>query len=450
MAASILVVDDEPSIRKVLATQLRRDGHDVRAAASGEEALDSLSEASADVVITDLKMPGIDGLALLDAINEHHAGTPVILITAFGTVNDAVEALKRGAYDFIAKPFDLEELRHTVQKAIGASARAGRALTATGDAELLGRSEAMQKVWAVVDRVASSPATVLIMGESGTGKEVVARELHRRSSRSSAPFIQVHCGAIPEALFEQELFGSERDTPDGPLRKPGRVELADGGTLFLDEVEALPRDLQVKLLGVLQHGTFEAVGGRVIRVNVRVVAAADTDLRTRVADGAFREDLYYRLNVIPLQLAPLRQRADDLPELVRHLIGRFNERLGTQISGIHDDALALLAQHAWPGNLRELENVLERSVLLAEGELLGVRDLSNFRARHEEPPPDIRDGEDLSLKDYLRVHTERLERHRLRRALSAEEGNVTRAARRLGISRRSLQTKMKEYGLRER
>jgi DNA-binding NtrC family response regulator len=452
MGDTVLVVDDELSIRRVMAAQLGRRGYDVLQAPSGEDALATLSAQSVQVVVTDLRMSGMDGLELLDEIRRTHPAVPVILVTAYGTVDVAVEALKRGAFDFITKPFDQDDLLAAVEKAAATALRnetqLGTSLQASP--ELLGNSVAMRAVWKVIQRVAPSPSSVLVTGESGTGKELVARALHQLSGRAEAPFIQVSCGAIPERLFEVELFGRE-SIPGSSHAKPGRFELADGGTLFLDEVGALPRDMQVKVLHVLQGRPFERVGGTApVSVDVRVVAATDIDLGRLVRDGGFREDLYYRLGVIPLRLAPLRERKEDLPALVDHFIGLFNERLGTTVTGMADDALDALQRHGWPGNLRELENLLERAMLLADGEELALSDLAGFRAEEDPLTPDARAHEDLDLKSYLRIHTERLERHRIRHALRVEEGNVTRAARRLGISRRSLQTKMKEYGLRDR
>ena len=299
-----------------------------------------------------------------------------------------------------------------------------------------------------------NPTTVLIQGESGTGKELVARALHEQSGRADKPFIQVNCGAIPENLFESELFGYERGAFTGAVTsKPGRFELADGGTMMLDEVRELPRDMQVKLLRVLQEGAFERVGGLDLKsVDVRVVAATNVDLAQEVSDERFREDLYYRLNVILIQIPPLRERLDDIPLLVEHFLRKFNERLGRGIRGVGPEGLAALMAHAWPGNVRELENVIERAVLLAEGDEIGISELSHVGGAAQmgsESATIVSDFEELDLKEYVRMHTVQIERARIQRALEAEDGNVTRAAKRLGISRKSLQIKMKEYGLRD-
>lgn len=445
-------MDDELSIRKVLGAQLRKQGHEVLSAADGQAAVQLLSAEPVDAVITDLKMPGMDGLSLLRWVQDAIPGLPVILITAHGTVDVAVEALKRGAYDFITKPFDQDELRDTLDKALATRKRSAQdAVSPPQDADLIGSNPAMRRAWAVIERIAPSTATVLVTGEPGTGKAFVAKAIHRRSDRADGPFISIACSAIPERLFEAELFGYEPGALQGPVtQRPGRVELAHGGTLFLDEVGALPKDLQVRLLRVLRDGAIDRIGGtQSIPVDVRVVAASDEDLTKLVRDGRLREDLYYRLNVIPIQLAPLRERREDLPTLVQHFLTRFRERFGTPARTLADDALSALQRHGWPGNLRELENLLERAALLADGPVLHASDLAGFQPSPAESAPDAREGEDLDLKDYLRLHTARLERYRIRRALEADEGNVTRAAKRLGISRRSLQTKMKDYGLRE-
>jgi two-component system response regulator AtoC len=452
MRKHILIVDDEPSIRKVLGAHLRRDGYDVTAAASGVEAIETLQEEGADLVITDLRMPGMDGLELLRWVKQSYPGLPVIMLTAHGTVDSAVEALKRGAQDYLTKPFDQDELRLVILKALAQEEKSRRSLKseeAPRDA-IVGDTPTMRAVFALVDKVAASPSTVLITGESGTGKELVARAIHAASPRRDAPFVTLNCGAIPENLFESELFGHERGAFTGAVTsKPGRFEIADGGTLFLDEIAELPKDLQVKLLRVLQDQTFERVGGlKTIKVDVRLVAATNSDLRQAVTSGAFREDLYYRLNVVPVALPPLRERVDDIPLLVHHFLQKFNRRLDKHVQGVEPAALAALKAARWPGNIRELENVVERAVLLSDGGSLDVDDFPGILDGGAGAPVDEASDE-LGLKEYVRVHTARLERARIKKALQAEEGNVTRASRLLGISRKSLQTKMKEYGLRE-
>ena len=322
---------------------------------------------------------------------------------------------------------------------------------AAGRFKIIGQTARMHKIYALIEKVARSPTTALITGESGTGKELVARALHEHSERANAPFIQVNCGAIPESLFESELFGHEKGAFTGAVAaKPGKFELADGGTLFLDEVGELPKDMQVKLLRVLQDGQFERVGGvRSMSVDVRLVAATNRVLETEVKEGRFREDLFYRLNVIPIQIPPLRERADDIPLLVEHFISKFNKRLKTEVEGVSPDALAALLAHNWPGNIRELENLIERSVLLTEDTILTMGDLPGLTpsnlGRVEAPP----DADEMGLKEYVRVYTTKLERARIQRVLEEEDSNVTRASKKLGISRKSLQMKMKDYGLRD-
>jgi two-component system response regulator AtoC len=453
MTKNILIVDDEPSIRMVLRAHLERSGYAVTAAQNGAEAIALLSKEGFDLVVSDLRMPEVDGMALLAHCMEQLPGLPVILITAHGTVDSAVEALKLGAQDYITKPFDKDELLPVIEKALRTEEK-GRSVLhedPAGRYKIIGQTPNMHAIYSMIGKVARSPTTVLISGESGTGKELVARALHDSSNRSTAPFIQLNCGAIPESLFESELFGYEKGAFTGAASaKPGRFELADGGTLFLDEVGELPRDMQVKLLRVLQDGTFERVGGiRSMTVDVRLVAATNRDLVKEVKAGAFREDLFYRLNVIPMRLPPLRERSDDIPLLTEHFVAKFNKRLGTSIQEVTPGAMAALMAHHWPGNIRELENLIERSVLLCEGESITLVDLPGLvedgadMASVDEPPIE------MGLKEYVRVYTAKLERGRIQRVLEENSGNVTHAAKQLGISRKSLQLKMKDYGLRE-
>jgi DNA-binding NtrC family response regulator len=464
----ILVVDDEPNLRRVLSAQLERDGYDVHTAEDGEQALQILRDNHLDLVITDLRMPKIDGMELLRQAVAMDEDLPVVMITAHGTVDNAVEALKTGAFDYITKPFDQAEVRVIVKKALLTRNLAAREATRPGGAVpefrhgIIGRSSAIQELYSILDRVADTPTTVLVTGESGTGKELVARALHEGSSRRDRPFIKVNCAAIPHELIESELFGYEKGAFTGAAGpKPGRFELAAGGTLFLDEIGTIPVEMQVKLLRALQESEFERVGGiKTIRVDVRLVAATNTDLKKEIAAGHFREDLYYRLNVVPIRLAPLREREDDTLLLARHFIERSNSRLGKHVEGIEPEADRVLVQHPWPGNIRELENVIERAVLFCDGPKVRVRDLP-LEVRDDKlattpipaatapapsPAPVTGDG----LKQQVKAATSRLERELIVHALDQTRGNVTHAARLLKISRKGLQLKMKELGLRER
>ncbi|MFT4977149.1 MAG: two-component system response regulator AtoC [Myxococcota bacterium] len=457
MQGRILIVDDEPSIRKVLRAQLTRAGYSPATADDGSAAIARLEIEPFDLVISDLKMPGVGGMELLSYCKASLPGMPVILITAHGTVDSAVEAIKQGAHDYITKPFDQDELQAIILKALRVSAASSHQLheDAAGRFEIIGRTQAMRRIYQRIEKVADKPTTVLITGESGTGKELVASALHDNSSRVDQPFIRVNCGAIPESLFESELFGHEKGAFTGAATsRPGRFELADGGTLFLDEIGELPLAMQVKLLRVLQERTFERVGGvRSHTVDVRLVAATNRDLLQEVREGRFREDLYYRLSVIPIHVPPLRDRIDDIPLLVEHFMKKFNPRLDTCFSEVAPEVLAALMVHPWPGNIRELENLMERTMLLADPEatVLLPSDISEIEASLDgEEGPENTDGlSGLGLKEFVRVHTERLERAHIQRALEASNNNVTHAARRLGISRKSMQIKMRLYRLRD-
>jgi two-component system response regulator AtoC len=462
----ILVVDDEPNLRRVLSAQLSRDGYDVLTAEDGEQGLEMLRDHHIDLVITDLKMPRRDGMELLRAALELDAELPVVMITAHGTVDTAVEALKTGAFDYVTKPFDQNEVRTIVRKALATRALSARDVSRSvpGDSEyrwgIIGKSPGIQEVCTVLEKVADTPTTVLVTGESGTGKEVVARALHHGSSRRDKPFIKVNCAAIPKDLVESELFGYERGAFTGAVgSKPGRFELANGGTLFLDEIGSIPVEMQVKLLRALQESEFERVGGvKTLRVDVRVVAATNSDLKKEIGSGTFREDLYYRLNVVPIRLPPLREREGDVALLVQHFLDKFNDRLKKHIRGIETSALSVLQRHGWPGNIRELENVIERAVLFCDAELLREDDLSpevrspgtTPRATTPSEPSLTSDAGGDGLKQQVKAAMSRLERELIIKALDQTGGNVTHAARLLKISRKGLQLKMKELGLRER
>jgi DNA-binding NtrC family response regulator len=471
----ILVVDDETNLRRVLSAQLVRDGYDVHEAGDGADAISLLKEHHIDLVITDLKMPNVDGMELLRNALRDDPSRPVIMLTAFATIENAVEALKTGAFDFLTKPFDQNEVRQIVRKALRtrdlANADATRDISApaTKDGKtrfgIIGESPAILDVFTILERVADTPTTVLITGESGTGKELVARALHENSSRRDRPFIKVNCAAIPKDLMESELFGHEKGAFTSAVSsKPGRFELASGGTLFLDEIGEIPNEMQVKLLRVLQESEFERVGGiKTIHVDVRLIAATNRDLKREIAANAFREDLFYRLNVVPIVLPALRERRTDIPPLVHYFIQKFNTRLKKNLEGATQEALDRLSQYGWPGNIRELENVIERAVLFADGNRIRLEDLavelrdgpaSVDAGRGTPTPPAVTEGGATSpsdgLKEQVKAAMSRLERDLILRALLQTQHNVTHAARLLKISRKGLQLKMKELNLRER
>jgi two-component system response regulator AtoC len=463
----VLVADDELNMRRVLEAMLRREGYDVITAANGVEAMGGMgTKGGIHTVITDLKMPGLDGMGLLKRLSAEYPDVPVVMITAHGSVESAVEAVKLGAFDYLEKPFEQEQIRQVVAKAINTYALSRRDArpeepSGHGRFRLVGQSPAIRTIYGIVEKVANTPSTVLISGESGTGKELIARALHENSSRHAGPFIKINCAAIPKTLMESELFGYDKGAFTGAVgAKPGRFELAHGGTLFLDEIGEIPVEMQVKLLRVLQESEFERVGGiKTIKVDVRLVTATNRDLLAEVGAGAFREDLFYRLNVVPIHIPPLRERREDIPLLADHFIAKFNDRLKKEIAAITPEAVERLVAYQWPGNIRELENLMERTVLFCEGPEIRVSDLPPEVAGAAAPQPASAahaPGEDSlrpapeSLKEAVRAETERVERELIQRALDATGGNVTQAARKLKISRKSLQTKMKELGLREK
>jgi DNA-binding NtrC family response regulator len=461
--AKVLVIDDEANLRKVLAAMLRRDGFDVTVAENGEQGLAEFHKNGADIVVTDLVMPKVGGMEVLGTIRAANSDVPVIIITAHGTVDSAVDAIKAGAFDYITKPFDQVELSSVVAKAAKTNESARRSVRADlkARAAIIGDSPQIQEVYKIIDKVADTPSTVLITGESGTGKELIATALHGASSRRDKPFIKINCAAIPATLLESELFGYERGAFTGAVTsKPGRFELADEGTLFLDELGEIPVEMQVKLLRALQEGEFERVGGiKTTRVDVRLVAATNRDLQAEIEAGRFRKDLYYRLAVVPITLPALRERRSDIPMLARHFLDKYNRRLNKKIEGIADDALVLLQAYAWPGNIRELENLIERVLLFADGPFITAKDLpepvrggagvqAGAASPSSSPAMEVPVGE-VGLKDIVRMKAAELERDFIVKKLDETGGNVTRAARLLQISRKSLQTKMKEFGLRD-
>ncbi|WP_373045464.1 sigma-54-dependent transcriptional regulator [Vulgatibacter sp.] len=472
MSATILVVDDETNLRKVLAATLKREGYDVVQAQDGAEGVSLFDKGGIDVVVSDLVMPKLGGFEVLRHVQEKAPDVPVILITAHGTVDSAVSAIKTGAFDYVTKPFEQAELKQVIAKAVRTRdlGRSNLAGTLDGERRIIGQSPAIQEIYRIVEKVADTPSTVLITGESGTGKELVAQALHQGSSRRTKPLIKINCAAIPKDLMESELFGYERGAFTGAVTsKPGRFELADGGTLFLDEIGEIPIEMQVKLLRALQESEFERVGGvKTLKVDVRLVAATNRDLSREIQAGRFREDLFYRLNVVPISLPPLRDRRSDIPLLVEFFREKYNRKLNKRIERVEPAAMELLQAWNFPGNIRELENLLERAVLFADGSTVRAEDLPENLRRAAAPaaPPQAPGLQppvpvttpgpaaalpvlaEASMKDIVRGAAAALERDLIVRALEETGGNVTQAARKLKISRKSLQNKMKEFGLR--
>jgi two-component system response regulator AtoC len=448
----ILVVDDDEALRESLAMLLAAEGYEVVTAADANAAL-VLLEEPVDVVLCDVRMPGRDGLELLPELIRRLPGAPVLLMSAYGSGDLAVEALKRGAFDYLAKPFQPSEVLLAIKKARErerlrrANALLRRDVSrAVGDRPIVAASPPMIDLLEILERAAEYKATVLLTGESGTGKEVLARAIHAQSGRRAQAFVAVNCAAIPEALLESELFGHARGAFTGADRaRRGLFVEADGGTLFLDEIGELPAPLQAKLLRVLQEEEVMPIGESKPRsIDVRVIAATSRDLEREVASGRFREDLFYRLDVFRVRVPPLRERREDVPLLVDHFIGRFRETLGKPVRTIADDALDRLVDHPWPGNVRELENVVERAMILADSDRITLADLPEaiVSPRRKATPQPAASG-DFSMRRARR----RFETELIRRALDATGGNRTRAARLLEISHRALLYKIKEYGL---
>ena len=452
---SILIVDDDSSVRRVLQMQLTEAGYNVKQAASGNEALQLALDTHPKLVITDLRMPDLDGIELLRRISTSEIQTTVIVITAFGSIETAVQAMRLGAYDYITKPIDYDALLLAVHRAMERQSliEEVRNLRSAldrryGFENIIGHSKSLLSVLDMAARVAQHDSTVLIHGETGTGKELVARAIHHNSRRHSQPFVTINCGAIPKDLIEAELFGYLRGAFTGAnANKPGKVELADGGTLFLDEVGELPLEAQVKLLRLIQQGEVERVGATSTRIiNVRIIAATNRNLSAMVEDGTFREDLYYRLAVVPLYLPPLRERKEDIPELADHLFQKAKAAHGMQNLRVSPSVIARLSAHRWPGNIREFENVVERMLVLSNGELITEEDLPDeLRATAQAPS---NSSILLELPDEG-ISLEAIERELLFRALEKAGGNQTRAARYLDISRRTFIYRMEKHGIRQ-
>jgi two-component system response regulator AtoC len=449
----ILIIDDDAGLRKSLSLILGDAGYDVVQAEDGEVGLATALEQNPDIILCDVRMPKLDGLEFLDAYREAQGGALVLVMTAYGGLDLAVEAMKKGAYDYIPKPFGADEVLLVVRKAEEREQlrrEVGRLRKEVRQdarfSEIVVGSPAMRRAIEIVQKVAPHDSPVLITGSSGTGKELIARMLHRESSRAQGAFVPVNCGGVPEQLLESEFFGFVRGAFTGADRdKEGLFEAADGGTLFLDEVGELPGSLQVKLLRALQEGEVRRLGATETKqVNVRVISATNRDLEGAVESGDFRKDLYYRLAVVPIHLPQLRSRLEEIPRLVDHLLKRQAQRLGLDVEGIEPDAMEVLLTYAWPGNIRELENVLERALVLTEGDRISLDDLPEAVRRPAPDGPGLTvDGDDLSVKR----HGARLEKHLIQLALDRTGGNKTQAAELLELSPRALRYKIQEYGV---
>ncbi|MEZ4266166.1 MAG: sigma-54 dependent transcriptional regulator [Myxococcota bacterium] len=458
MSLRVLIIDDEKPFADMLDTMLRGAGYDTSVRYRGEDGLAAMAESRFDLVLCDIKMPRMNGLELLDAMAERELASTVIIMSAFGTIDLAIEALRRGAYDYISKPFKRDEVILVLRKAEEREQLRARVAELEehvsrlekiegGDRPLLGESEPMRELKRLLAKVAAFPTTVLLTGESGTGKELVARAIHRASPRADKPFVAVNCGAIPETLLESELFGHMRGAfTDAHTDKPGLFVEAHTGTLLLDEVGELPASLQVGLLRVLQEGEVRPVGSSKSRkVDVRVIAATHRNLGEDVAEGRFREDLYYRLNVLPVHAAPLRDRASDIPLLSEYILGRIAGRMGFEQSTLDPAATKLLLGYSWPGNVRELENVLERAMVLSEGSVILPDDLPPYLRTSGDPVQAVVASGELSIKKAQAF----IERELIKRALAETGGNRTQAAKLLELSHRALLYKIKDYDLRD-
>jgi two-component system NtrC family response regulator/two-component system response regulator HydG len=447
----VIVIDDEVNAAAALETLLKEDGYEVARAHDARTGLQLLEKEEPDVVLTDLRMPGMDGLELLTRIKQIRPETMVILMTAYGTVKTAVKAMKLGAEDYLGKPIDVEELEVVLQKVLEKKSLLAEARGLRERLEhkyrfdnLVGESPEMLAVFKTIRQVAPSAASVLLLGESGTGKELFAQALHQHSTRRAKPFVKVACAALPETLLESELFGHEKGSFTGAVyTRAGRFEAADGGTLFLDEIGDISPTVQVKLLRFLEQRQFERVGGnKTFKVDVRIVAATHRDLKKKVQDGTFREDLYYRLNVIEINIPPLRERPGDIPLLVQHFLSKYAAANGKEIEGLSDEVMALLLSHPWPGNVRELENAMERAIVLSSQPELLPMHFPTLRGSGGEPAKAA--NSTLGVRIPGSTLSE-LEREAILRTLEAVGGSTSRAASILDISARKIQYKVREY-----
>ncbi|MCI0432391.1 MAG: sigma-54 dependent transcriptional regulator [Gemmatimonadetes bacterium] len=450
---NLLIIDDEPGLRQTVSLILAEEGNQVHTASDGEEGLNRARELDPDIILCDVRMPRLSGLEFLNRYREAGGRALVIVMTAYGSIELAIEAMKRGAYDYLPKPFSPDQLVLTLRKAQERESLRREVTRLREEVsisrryhDIIAKSAPMTRALEVALKVARHPSSVLITGESGTGKELVARLIHKESDRTDAAFVPLNCGAIPENLLESELFGYMRGAFTGAERdKPGLFEVASGGTIFLDEIGEMPPTLQVKLLRVLQEGQVRRVGDTRTRdVDVRLISATNKNLDEEIRTGGFRNDLYYRIAVVPIHLVPLRQRRDEIPLLVRHFMEQNNRRLRTQITGLEPEAMQHLIDYAWPGNVRELENTIERALVLSEGPRIGIADLPHQITA----PVAVLDNANLA-EDELSVkkHGEVLEKRLIRLALERTGGNKTRAADLLELSSRALLYKIREYGL---
>jgi two-component system response regulator HydG len=443
---TILVADDEKAHRLMLRAHLERESFDVIEASDGQDAIIKVGERIVDLVLMDIRMPVIDGMEALTKIKKLNPSIPVIIMTAYGSIGSAVEALKSGAEDYLTKPLDMDELIFKVKKALRYRQleeenvlQKERLGTRFDFSNIIGKSPKMRELFETLSMVAPTEATILLLGESGTGKELVANAIHQNSPRRERPYIKVNCAALPETLLESELFGHEKGAFTGAIdKKKGRFELADGGTIFLDEIGEMSLPTQTKILRVLQEREFEAVGGtKSIKVNVRVIAATNKQLEQEVSKGRFREDLYYRINVVPITIPPLRERSADIPLLAEHFLRIYSKKNKRAIKGFDPGVMQAFMQHSWPGNVRELENIVERMVIMSKGDAVALDDLPAALANLQQE--EGRTPSPTSLKD--------VERETIVKTLQQQGGNRTKAAAILGITRKTLQNKIKEYGI---
>ena len=452
----ILVVDDELNMRLVLKAMLEKENYGVATASDGLKALDILRNSDVAVVVTDLKMPGLDGMGLLEKTVMDYPSIPVIIITAHGTIDTAVDALKKGAFDYITKPFEQDDLKNVINKAFKTRLLSEDEIVLGPDEidrhEIIGCSKCLTEIFDIIKKVAPTTTTILITGETGTGKELIANAIHRNSPRKNSPFIKINCSAISENLIESELFGYEKGAFTGAVsRKPGRFELAHKGTLFLDEVGDIPREMQIKLLRVIQDHEFERVGGlQTIKVDVRLVTATNRNILQDVKEGKFRDDLYYRLNVLPIHLPALRERKEDISPLTDYFVEKFNKKLDRNINHIDSRVRELFLNYSWPGNIRELENLTERIVLMSRGDSIALEDIPAELKVQDEAVAIIRpEDQKKSFKDIIKNKTAEIEKQMIIKVLEECNGNITKAASQLGLSRKGLQLKLIKYNLRK-